>query len=176
MTEPITWTQEELVAELTKRFGPDYRKWAFQCPNCKDIATAQDFMDAIGSPTSRSASDRLGQECIGRSLGAIDKSISKGQYTGRGCDWVAYGLFSGPEFVIMPNGNKVGSFPIAPAPEPVRRRWTQDDVCVQCGVTRRAIRQQKLPCSGEDPITGEGTWQADRHRFIPYAATGETSG
>jgi hypothetical protein len=115
---PAKRTQDELVAELIARFGEDHRLWAFQCPQCHDIASAQDFKDALDAAHIDQDPFRyLGQECIGRLLGAIDKSIPKGTYSGRGCDWVAYGLFKGPEFIIMPNGNEVGSFAIAPAPE-----------------------------------------------------------
>jgi hypothetical protein len=112
--ESITRTQDELVAELRRRFGDDPMNWAFQCPACKDIATAQDWRDAL--PEGQLASDRLGQLCIGRQLGAL-REASNDDYTGRGCDWAAGGLFRGPDFVEMPDGTKVPSFPIAPPPE-----------------------------------------------------------
>lgn len=105
-----TLTQAELVAEAVAAFGNDPEMWAFRCPQCDDVAVAQDFRDA-GADTGR-----LGQECIGRHLGALSgapttdagKSIAK-----RGCDWAAYGLFSGPWFVVMPDGKKVPGFPLA---------------------------------------------------------------
>ncbi|GFK19293.1 VVA0879 family protein [Corynebacterium glutamicum] len=111
MTQIIKRTQEELTAELRARFGDDHWKWAFQCPACKDIATPQDFKDGGGDP------DKTGQMCIGRALGALEpKSNEEWKKSGgRGCDWTAFGLFQGPEFVIMPNGREVPSFPIAPA-------------------------------------------------------------
>jgi hypothetical protein len=96
-------TQDELAAALTERFGPDPTAWAFICPSCGDVARSGDFKEAM---TARGVdgygSDRLGQECIGRWV------------EGRGCDWAAYGLFRGPEFVIMSDGREVASFPIAP--------------------------------------------------------------
>jgi hypothetical protein len=70
------------------------------------VATPQDFKDAGANP------NRIGQECIGRSLGALRKNE---KYTGRGCDWCAYGLFRGPWIVVMPDGQEVGSFPLADA-------------------------------------------------------------
>lgn len=96
-------TQDELVAEMIRRFGPDQQAWAFQCPACGDVAVSADFkaeferrgMDRFGS-------DAVGQDCIGRWV------------EGRGCDWAAYGLFSGPEFVILPDGRDAPCFPIAP--------------------------------------------------------------
>ncbi|SNS59107.1 VVA0879 family protein [Rhodococcoides kyotonense] len=108
-------TQEELVAELRARFGDDHKQWAFICPHCEDIATAQDFKDAL---TANDSDDdpfqHLGQICIGRLLGVLKRDQPKGGYTGRGCDWAAFGLFRGPEFVIMPDGKEVASFAIAP--------------------------------------------------------------
>jgi hypothetical protein len=86
-------TQDELMAEATKLFGDDPKKFAFVCPQCKDVATIQDFIDA-GKP------DAAGQHCIGRELGALVKDAKK--YSGRGCDWAAYGLFRGPWEVVLP--------------------------------------------------------------------------
>lgn len=105
-----TLTQADLVAEAVAAFGDDPEKWAFRCPNCADVAVAQDFRDAGAHPNG------LGQECIGRHLGALSgppttdagKSIAK-----RGCDWAAYGLFAGPWFVVMPDGKTVPGFPLA---------------------------------------------------------------
>jgi hypothetical protein len=60
------------------------------------------------------AAARAGQECIGRSLGALD--ISKPRYDGRGCNWAAYGLLPGPWTIVMDDGHEVHSFPLADAP------------------------------------------------------------
>lgn len=87
-----------------ERFGSDGRKIAFRCPNCEDVATTQDFLD-VGSHA-------YGQECIGRSLGALDKD-----YNGRGCNWTAYGLFKGPWLVTLPDGSEIGCFPLAEVEE-----------------------------------------------------------
>lgn len=97
-----TLTQDELAAELAARFGPDQLDWAFQCPQCEDVATARDFK-AAGVDLGR-----VGQECIGRSV------------TGRGCKYAAYGLFPGPWSVTMPDGRTFSAFPIAPAPQEVQ--------------------------------------------------------
>jgi len=111
-TTKTKWTQAELLDEARARFGSDPLKWAFKCPNCADIATAQDFKDEGADP------NLIGQECIGRQLGALKgapttdngRSIVK-----RGCDWAAYGLFAGPWFVETPNGKRIPSFELAPA-------------------------------------------------------------
>jgi len=116
-------TQAELLTELKGRFGDDPMDWAFQCPHCKDVATGRDFREALtahphqnrdGSPVT--ASDVLGQECIGRTLGALGRD---GKYAGRGCDWCAYGLFPGPWLIVTPDGREIASFPLADAPASV---------------------------------------------------------
>lgn len=98
-------TRDELIAEAKAAFGDDREKWAFCCPHCGDVAVAQDFRDADADPNS------LGQECIGRHLGALagppttdaGRSIAK-----RGCDWAAYGFLGGPWTVTLPDGNHMG--------------------------------------------------------------------
>ncbi|MEU6229958.1 VVA0879 family protein [Streptomyces sp. NPDC047042] len=119
-TEPRKLTQAELVAEATERFGADPIKWAFRCPTCGDIANGEDFREALAAnPRKRRsgedviASDVVGQECIGRTLGALAKG--QGKYTGRGCDWAAYGLFGGPWTITLPDGRSMHAFPLAPA-------------------------------------------------------------
>ncbi|QDM55870.1 hypothetical protein SEA_MAGICMAN_53 [Gordonia phage MagicMan] len=108
-------TQSELADELERRFGADPKRWAFICPACKDVASAQDFTEALAATNAdRDAGQYLGQVCIGRLLGALKREQPPGGYQGRGCDWAAFGLFRGPEFVIMPDGHEAPSF--APAP------------------------------------------------------------
>lgn len=111
-------TQAELITEATERFGTDPLNWAFQCPSCGDIANGQDFSDALAEHPRTNlrtdkpviASDIVGQECIGRTLGALSRKA----YTGRGCDWAAYGLFAGPWEIELPNGRTAHSFRLAP--------------------------------------------------------------
>jgi hypothetical protein len=103
-------TQAELGAEARKRFGDDVKKYAFICPNCQDVATIQDFIDAGDGA-------RAGQECIGRLLGALRSS----RPNTRGCDWAAYGLFCGPWEIVLPAKDgkperSAWSFALAPAP------------------------------------------------------------
>ena len=110
------WTQDELVAEATARFGEDALDWAFRCPSCGDVATARDFQQAGADP------NRIGQECIGRHLGALSgtkPTEDQGRaLASRGCDWAAYGLFRGPWLVTVPGGKEIASFPLAPAGAP----------------------------------------------------------
>lgn len=112
-------TQSELVTEARERFGDDPLKWAFVCPSCGDIANGEDFSKALTEHPRKNrsgeaviASDVVGRECIGRTLGALDKRQT---YTGRGCDWAAYGLFAGPWEIALPNGRTAHGFPLAPA-------------------------------------------------------------
>lgn len=107
MTGPIEayrFTQAELLAMAQKRFGEDPTQWKFICPACNDIATPQDFIDAGADP------QLVGQECIGRSLGALAKPEPTNE---RGCNWCAYGLFRGPWIIVLPDGKEVGSFKLA---------------------------------------------------------------
>ncbi|MET7944421.1 VVA0879 family protein [Streptomyces sp. NPDC005302] len=121
-SESRTLTLAQLHAEATGRFGDDPLHWAFQCPTCKDIATGDDFKAVLDDnrtaeqPKRRGRpviwSDVLGRECIGRYLGAL-----KGGSSPRGCNWAAFGLFSGPWFVTMPDSDRhAPSFALAPKP------------------------------------------------------------
>lgn len=108
--EKTEWTQTELAAEARARFGDNPEKWAFVCPRCGDIAVAQDFRSAGADP------NRVGQECIGRSRGALKgpaNTSGRGE-ADRGCDWTAYGFFPGPWSVIVED-KRINSFRLAPA-------------------------------------------------------------
>jgi hypothetical protein len=106
-------TQQELLDEAARLFGPDPMTYAFRCPNCGDVATIKEFVEAGDG-------ERAGKECIGRLLGALTKPAGRGgeNQNGRGCDWAAYGLISGPWFVVMPAESdkperEVACFPLA---------------------------------------------------------------
>lgn len=113
----IRITQEDLLAEAKLRFGDDPFAIAFRCPHCDDIATLADFRDLGADP------GRAGQECIGRTSGALSKKFAPGEYKGRGCSWAAYGLLRGPwEIVISAAGDQpersIWGFPLAGDPHP----------------------------------------------------------
>jgi hypothetical protein len=123
---PRTLTQAELLSEAESRFGPDPMNWAFQCPSCGDVATGADFREVLqANPRKRdgtpvTASQLLGQECIGRLLGALRGGPTRdgGRFRAeRGCDWVAYGLFSGPWTISLPDGATMSAFPLAEVAE-----------------------------------------------------------
>ncbi|MGP3917643.1 VVA0879 family protein [Nonomuraea sp. 10N515B] len=116
-------THAEFLAEAEKRFGKDPLKWAFACPNCSDTATGLDFTVALTSHPRTDAHGRevryweiLGQECIGRTLGALSGDPTTDQGRGRaerGCDWAAYGLIRGPWEIVLPEGQSIWCFPLA---------------------------------------------------------------
>lgn len=133
-------TQDELMTEATARFGTDPMKFAFQCPRCSDVASLQDFKDAGASP------GMAGQECIGRTLGALKKEHGPNgeKYAGRGCDWTAYGLLRGPWEVVVPaEGDKpersVWGFPLA---DPTTSGPSPDDQ-VWIAAARREIEAHR---------------------------------
>lgn len=98
-------TQKEMVDLAVARFGRDAMKWQFVCFHCGDVATPKDFQDAGADP------GKIGQECIGRSLGAL----ANPSWKGRGCDFAAYGLIPGPWEIEMPDGHVTYSFKLAEA-------------------------------------------------------------
>ncbi|MFE5140390.1 VVA0879 family protein [Streptomyces fagopyri] len=110
-------TLDEFWAEARARFGEDPLNWAFQCPSCKDAATGKDFERALaerprkhttGQPVK--PTDVLGQECIGRSLGALKGSAV------RGCNYAAYGFIPAPWQVKRPDSDRpMYCFPLASA-------------------------------------------------------------
>lgn len=92
------------MAEAYRRFGTDLLGIAFVCPQCGDVAAVRDF-----PPHMRV---RAGQECLGRVLKEVSTDT---QWSGRGCDWTAYGLIPGPWEVEMPDGRVTRSFAFAEA-------------------------------------------------------------
>lgn len=110
-------TRDELHAEARALFGEDTRDWAFQCPQCEDVATGHEIAAALDKkPMAHTEFDRpmrmhevLGQQCIGRVLG---------RQAGRGCQYAAFGLIPAPWSVEMPyHRHPTACFPLGPAPE-----------------------------------------------------------
>jgi hypothetical protein len=98
-------THAEFLAEAKERFGEDALSIAFACPICGDVATIREF-----PPDLRG---RAGQECIGRSLGALSAHGTGSKWEGRGCTYAAYGLIPAPWAVTMAGGITIHSFPFA---------------------------------------------------------------
>lgn len=157
-----TLTQQELCDAARERFGDDPKAWAFVCPACGDIASAQDFIDAGADPVA------IGQHCIGRELGALAKPPT---HT-RGCDWAAYGLFGGPWTIVLPaEGDKpertARSFALAPDPsyvDTVKKgdRLTWSGVSMQVTRVSTTGAWADVACSD-----GERTWTKRQQMPFP---------
>lgn len=87
--QPQTMPEAEWRSLGERLFGADPARWRFKCPTCgtvMSIEIARGFTDDEKARLRGSWS--IEQECVGRYL------------PGKGCDWCAYGLFSGPHFVV----------------------------------------------------------------------------
>lgn len=109
---PMMFTLTKYLLVLEERFGKDRKNWAVVCPNCGEIATRQDFMN-LGDRDA----ENWGKRCIGREIndGGFLDFEGNARKEMRGCDWVAHGIFSGPAFVELPNGEMISTFEPAPA-------------------------------------------------------------
>lgn len=108
VSDPVTITHEEWLAEGRRRFGEVYADWKFVCPICAHVASVGDFeqyADKGSTPSSATC------ECIGRYTGAKEFK-PKGQGP---CNYAGYGLFRlNPVHVIGLNPDKpVHSFAFA---------------------------------------------------------------
>jgi hypothetical protein len=97
-------TLEEFLAEMERRGKLDCK---FVCPHCGNTASPNDWTAAGGDP------QRAPHECIGR----LDpKVMAGGEFVAGpngGCDWAAFGLFSGPVFVVTA-AKRIATFEFAP--------------------------------------------------------------
>jgi hypothetical protein len=84
-----TITREQWEAKGAELFGPDNTKWRFVCPACGKELSIESVRAELAEhlPVLREKRFALEQECVGRYVPGV------------GCNWVAYGLFSGPLFV-----------------------------------------------------------------------------
>ncbi len=100
-----TTTEAQWRATGEQRFGADQENWRIKCPNCGNELSARLVREKYPREikAGKLKGFRLEQECIGRYIDDID------------CDWCAYGLFSGPDFVERDNGKKTPVFPFAEA-------------------------------------------------------------
>lgn len=101
-TQPQKMDEADWKALGAKLFGADLDRWAFVCPHCGNvmsIAKARELSDVEVATLRRGW--RMEQECVGRYLSTA------------GCDWAAYGLFSGPFFVVRGGGDTTPVFGFA---------------------------------------------------------------
>lgn len=105
-------TQDELVAEMQKRFGADAKQWTFVCPMCKTRQSANDFYAAGFKPGTGEVNKYLGFSCIGRFTNAGEHKT--GTPPGKGCNWTLGGLFQIHELeIILPDGKRSACMEIA---------------------------------------------------------------
>jgi hypothetical protein len=92
---------DEWIIELHQRFGDDPEKWAFKCPNCGNIQTAQDFLNhMIEFPKSK-----VYNSCIGRYVDNI------------GCNWTLGGLFQIHKTSVLKDAEVIPVFEMADVKE-----------------------------------------------------------
>jgi hypothetical protein len=98
--QPQTMTEVDWNALGERLFGADLSRWRFRCPTCSHVMSIDKARAMPQYDVARLRSRRwnIEQECIGRYL------------PGQGCNWCAYGLFSGPFFVERGNGKKTPVF------------------------------------------------------------------
>ena len=110
---PRSYTREEWLAEGTRRFGADPKRWRFKCPGCGNVQTMRDF-EALGVDLNR---QDVYFNCIGRSMPADKVRRALGQNK-RGapkqpCDYSAGGLITFGCDVVMNGGKPHYVFPFA---------------------------------------------------------------
>lgn len=88
--------------------------FAFKCPICGTIQSAQDLIDAGAGLDFERVQPFVGFSCIGRFTGALPYSVRNPQ--GVGCDWTLGGLFQLHKLEVeMPDGTIHRTFePAAP--------------------------------------------------------------
>lgn len=100
------FTHDQWQALGKRLFGDAGRDWRWICPACGGVQTPQMFLDRErGDMTKDDACNMAATECIKRSA-----TLTRGGRDIRAdeCDWVAWGLFKGPWFVVMDQDKIVG--------------------------------------------------------------------
>ena len=99
-------TYEQWHAEGVRRFGPDEMLWRFICPECKHVASPQDWR-AAGAPQ-----EAVAFSCVGRWLTARRSAFVE---RGRGpCDYAGGGLIAINPVVVVRDGKENAAFDFAP--------------------------------------------------------------
>lgn len=86
-------------AKGAELFGPDEKAWRFRCPSCNEVMSVERAKAEV--PEHYHAALRGGEPCPSRpgklTAGWDVTAECIGRYVpGFGCNWCAYGLFSGP--------------------------------------------------------------------------------
>lgn len=97
---PKTIKHQDWLEEGKNLFGDDFKVWAFVCPSCKTVQTANDFLELKIKPTDIERT--IAFSCIGR----FTKE--------KGCDWTLGGLLQIHELeVVMADGKLRRTFVFA---------------------------------------------------------------
>lgn len=102
-----TYTEDEWFKRGEELYGKAHEKWRFKCPRCGNVMSIEKAKTAFSNEeraTLKEKDWRIEQECVGRHIQGV------------GCDWCAYGLFRGPDFVKRKDGSESAVFPFD-APE-----------------------------------------------------------
>lgn len=98
MAEHLRFALADWEAEGARIFGPDRRKWRFECPSCGHVASAQEWRDA-GAPEKAVAF-----ACVGRWAGDPQKAADAAfRLAGGPCNYTGDGLVQiNPVEVLIP--------------------------------------------------------------------------
>jgi hypothetical protein len=79
--------------------------YAFRCPICSTIQSAQDLVDAGAGPSFELVERYVGFSCVGRFT--MGGPFKRGSQPGNGCNWTLGGLFKLHEFEVeTPDGTR----------------------------------------------------------------------
>lgn len=119
-----TMTLDEFISSC-KAQGVSREDYAFKCPICGTIQSANDLIKAGAGPDFDSIEKYLGFSCVGRWTDAGPHK--KKDKPGKGCDWTLGGLFRLHKLeVTTPDGKQHPRFEVA-SPEEAKAHMTALD-------------------------------------------------
>ena len=109
-----TMTLEEFRAALKVQGMPDRTHYAFKCPACGTVQSAEDLIAAGAGSSFDEVEQYLGFSCVGRFTGA---GSPRKEADGAPCNWTLGGLFKLHSLeVVTPDGKHHPHFaPATPA-------------------------------------------------------------
>lgn len=108
-----TITHEELKAAVLAQ-GVPYDHFAFICPMCGTVQSADDLIKASAGKDFDDVEKYLGFSCIGRFTGMGPPSKARATAPGKGCNWTLGGLFRMHKLeVITEDGKRHPHFEVA---------------------------------------------------------------
>lgn len=109
-----TMTLEDFRAALKAQGMPDRTHYAFKCPACGTVQSAEDLIGAGAGSSFDEVEQYLGFSCVGRFTGAVSP---RKEADGNPCNWTLGGLFKLHSLeVVTPDGKHHPHFaPATPA-------------------------------------------------------------